>query len=382
MKKAKTLALILAAMMLFTALAGCGGSTAAPANSSAPAQSGNSGQAAAPADEGKVYELSLSTHDPVTSNKTIYLQQWADEVKEASGGRLNITVYSGGALAAGTAALDALRTGVCDIAWIYTSYFSGQFPLCEVICNPIGISSVPQATNVLYDLYDKYEPLQQEVDEFEILMFHSNPTNKISTISGKEIHSIDDLKGMTFRASAGTASDLLIAWGATPIQMAPGDIYQAVQKGTVGGYIFDWSGIVSFGLQEVTANYTTMPVYLGPYFLAMNMDSFNALPEDLQQILREHSGRDASLGMAWVYEGDEREGRRTIEAAGGNFIDVTEAEQARFEEASQALIETWITNNTKDGFDAKTYIADAEALADQYAIPTDEINSTLDDMGW
>ena len=381
MKKTKALALILAALMLLTVLAGCGGGSAAPANSSAPAQSGESGSAA-PADDGKVYELSLSTHDPVTSNKTIYLQQWADEVKEASGGRLNITVYSGGALAAGTAALDALRTGVCDIAWIYTSYFSGQFPLCEVICNPIGISSVPQATNVLYDLYDKYEPLRQEVDEFEILMFHSNPTNKISTIAGKEVDSIDDLKGMTFRASAGTASDLLIAWGATPIQMAPGDIYQAVQKGTVGGYIFDWSGIVSFGLQEVTANYTTMPVYLGPYFLAMNKDSFSALPEDLQQILREHSGRDASLGMAWVYEGDEREGRRTIEAAGGNFIDVTDTEQARFEEASQALIETWVTNNTRDGFDAKAYITDAEALADQYAISADEINSTLDDMGW
>lgn len=381
MKKTKALALILAALMLLTVLAGCGGGSAAPANSSAPAQSGESGQAA-PADDGKVYELSLSTHDPVTSNKTIYLQQWADEVKEASGGRLNITVYSGGALAAGTAALDALRTGVCDIAWIYTSYFSGQFPLCEVICNPIGISSVPQATNVLYDLYDKYEPLRQEVDEFEILMFHSNPTNKISTIAGKEVDSIDDLKGMTFRASAGTASDLLIAWGATPIQMAPGDIYQAVQKGTVGGYIFDWSGIVSFGLQEVTANYTTMPVYLGPYFLAMNKDSFSALPEDLQQILREHSGRDASLGMAWVYEGDEREGRRTIEAAGGNFIDVTDTEQARFEEASQALIDTWVTNNTRDGFDAKAYITDAETLADQYAISADEINSTLDDMGW
>ncbi len=382
MKKKKVLAIIISTLMLLTICSGCGSGSSTTTNTSSAAQNDGNEQSTAPSDDGKVYELSLSTHDPVTSNKTIYLQEWADEVKEASGGRLNITVYSGGALAAGTAALDALRTGVCDIAWVYTSYFSGQFPLCEVICNPIGISSVPQATNVLYDLYDKYEALQQEVDEFEILMFHSNPTNKISTIAGKEIHSIDDLKGMTFRASAGTASDLLIAWGATPIQMAPGDIYQAVQKGTVGGYIFDWSGIVSFGLQEVTANYSTMPVYLGPYFLAMNKDSFNALPEDLQQILIEHSGRDASLGMAWVYEGDEREGRRVIEDAGGNFIDVSEEEQERFNEASQALIDTWITNNSSDDFDAGAYVNDAKELAQQYDISTDEINSTLDEMGW
>lgn len=367
----KIIAVLLCVLMMTGLMAGCGNNEAADPNTPA-----------APADDGKVYELSLSTHDPATSNKTIYLQEWADKINEASGGRLNITVYSGGALAAGTAALDALRTGVCDIAWIYTSYFSGQYPLCEVICNPIGISSVPQATNVLYDLYDKYPALQEELSEFEILMMHSNPTNKISSIEGQEIDSIDDLKGMTFRASAGTASDLLIEWGATPIQMAPGDIYQAVQKGTVNGYIFDWSGIVSFGLQEVTANYTTMPVYLGPYFLAMNMDSFNELPADLQQIILDNSGVEASMGMAWVYEGDEREGRRTCEEAGGNFIDISAEEEARFSEASQALIEKWVDTNGTADFDAAAYIADAEALAEQYAIPTDEINSTLDEMGW
>lgn len=105
--------------------------------------------------------------------------------------------------------------------------------------------------------------------------------------------------------------------------MAPGDIYQAVEKGTVEGYIFDWSGIVSFGLQEVTANLTTMPVYLGPYFLMMNKDSFNSLPEDLQQILLDNSGIEASTELAWVYEGDEREGREICEAAGCTMIDVT-----------------------------------------------------------
>ena len=369
----KLIAVLLCVLMLIGLMAGCG--------DKAPASDGGAAQDT-PKDDGKVYELSLSTHDPATSNKTIYLQEWADKVNEASGGRLNITVYSAGALAAGTAALDALRTGVCDIAWIYTSYFSGQYPLCEVICNPIGISSVPQATGVLYDLYDKYPALQNELSEFQILMMHSNPTNKICSIEGYEIDSIDDLKGMTFRASAGTASELLIEWGATPIQMAPGDIYQAVQKGTVNGYIFDWSGCQAFGLEEVTANFTTMPVYLGPYFLAMNMDSFNELPADLQQIILDNSGYDASMGMAWVYEGDEREGRKTMEAAGGKFIEVSPEEEARFAEASQALLDKWVENNGTADFDAAAYMADAQALAEKYAISADDINKTLDDMGW
>lgn len=383
-----TLAIIISVVMILSLMAACGGDSgdagpSSAAGTEAPSQNG-AAETEAPAkpDDGKVYELSLSTHDPATSNKTIYLQSWADEINEASGGRINITVYAGGSLAIGTAALDALRSGVCDIAWLYTSYFSGQFPLSEVICNPIGISSVPQAVDVLDSLYAESDDLQNELSEFQVLMMHSNPTNKITTTEDHPISSLSDLKGLTFRASAGTASDLLMAWGATPIQMAPGDIYQAVQKGTVDGYVFDWSGIISFGLQEIPANYVTMPVYLGPYYLMMNADSFNGLPEDLQQLVKEHSGYDASVGMSWVYEADERKGRVTIEEAGGNFIDLSDADVESFKEASQTVLNAWIEKNTSGDFDAAGYLDKASALAEQYYISTDDINSTLDEMGW
>ena len=196
----KILSVLLASVMLLALLTACGGDKTGE-------NSGNPGNTSS-GDDGKVYELSLSTHDPATSNKTIFFQEWADQIKEASGGRLNITIYSAGALAAGTAALDALRTNVCDIAWIYPPYFSGQFPLSEVISQPIGVSSVPQGVQVLYGLYEKYPELQEELSEFVPLMMHTNPTNKICSIDGHPITSVADLKGLTFRASAGTPSDL------------------------------------------------------------------------------------------------------------------------------------------------------------------------------
>jgi hypothetical protein len=175
---------------------------------------------------------------------------------------------------------------------------------------------------VLWDLYESEPALQEELSEFVPLMMHSNPSNIIATIDKYPISKMSDLKGLKFRASAGAASDLLLAWGATPMQMAPGDIFQAVEKGTVEGYIFDLSGITSFSLQEVTANYTDMPVYLGPYYLLMNRNSFDALPEDLQQIILDSSDRETSLEMAYVYEADERRSRDVIQSAGGNFVAV------------------------------------------------------------
>lgn len=371
MKKAKLLALALAVIMLIGLMAGCGdsGNASNPSDNS----SGNNSNGG----DGKVYELSLSTHDPATSNKTIFFQQWADEIEEASEGRIKITIYSGGSLAAGTAALDALRTQVCDIAWIYPQYFSGQFPLSEAISQPVGISSVPQGVDVMYDLYEKYPELQEEVSEFVPLMIHTNPINKICT--NNPINSVQDLKGLTFRASAGTPSDLLLAWGATPIQMAPGDIYQAVQKGTVDGYVFDWSGMVSFGLQEVTHYLSTYPVYCGPYYLMMNRDSFEALPEDLQNLILDHSGRETSKELAWVYEYDENRGFEACVAAGCEPVDLSAEAEAEFQSYNEGLIDAWKDAN-KDKIDADAYIADAIAFADQYRIPAEDVQAHVAEM--
>ncbi|MDR1573790.1 MAG: TRAP transporter substrate-binding protein [Clostridiales Family XIII bacterium] len=372
-------AFLLLTIALTASLAACGGNdngSAATEESSETATTDT-----APADDGKVYELSLSTHDPATSNKTKFHQEWADRVMEASGGRLKITVYAAGALAGGTAALDTLRTGACDIAWIYPAYFPGQFPKSEVLTLPLGFDTVPQAANVLWDLYESEPALQEELSEFIPIMIHSNPSNIIATTDKYPIAKLTDLKGLKFRASAGAASDLLLAWGATPMQMAPGDIFQAVEKGTVEGYVFDLSGIISFSLQEVTANYTDMPVYLGPYYLLMNRNSFEALPEDLQQVIMDHSDRDTSLEMAYVYEGDERRGREIISEAGGNFVDVSNADEAAFKEAGQVLLTTWIEANTADGFDAQAYVDKAQGLAEKYHIDRDALNAELDALG-
>ncbi|MDR2089533.1 MAG: TRAP transporter substrate-binding protein [Clostridiales Family XIII bacterium] len=373
-------ALLLLTILLIGSLAACGGGDATTEESSESATTEETAEGLA-ADDGKVYELSLSTHDPATSNKTKFHQEWADKVMEASGGRLQITVYAAGALAGGTAALDTLRTGACDIAWIYPAYFPGQFPKSEVLTLPFGFDTVPQATNVLWDLYESEPALQEELSEFVPIMMHSNPSNIIATIDKYPISKMSDLKGLKFRASAGAASDLLLAWGATPMQMAPGDIFQAVEKGTVEGYVFDLSGIISFSLQEVTANYTDMPVYLGPYYLLMNRSSFEALPEDLQQIISDHSDRDTSLEMAYVYEGDERRGRDVILEAGGNFVEVSDADEAEFREAGQTLLTNWIETNTADGFDAQAFADKARELAEKYHIDRDALNAELDEMG-
>jgi TRAP-type C4-dicarboxylate transport system substrate-binding protein len=371
----KRVSALIFTMVFVLGVATCGGCTQ---NNAQPTQgSSQNGQS-----DGKVYELSLSTHDPASSAKTKYHIEWANRINEASGGRLKITVYSDGVLAPGTGALDALRTGVCDIAWIMTNYWPGQFPITEAITLPLGMTTVPQATNILWDLYETEPAYQAEISEFIPLQIHTCPPCVIG-MATKPIKNVNDLAGMKIRSPGGIPTDSFIAWGATPMQIAPGDIFQAVERGTIDGYCIDFSGIVSFSLQTVSKYYLDYAVYNPPYYLFMNKSSFEELPSDLQDLIMSFSTRKESLEMAYVYENDVRRGLEAINEAGGTIISPSDADAEKMRTiAGNIVINDWIKNNTTADFDAQAYVDKVASLAEKYYITRDELNAELDRQGF
>lgn len=112
----KIIALILALSMCLTLVA-CGTD-----------KNADEGDAA----DGKVYEFSLSMHDPLTSNNGKFYQNWADQIAEATDGRVKITLFGSGTLASSTDVVDMVEGGGVDIGWVYTGFFANQYPLTEV----------------------------------------------------------------------------------------------------------------------------------------------------------------------------------------------------------------------------------------------------------
>jgi TRAP-type C4-dicarboxylate transport system substrate-binding protein len=307
----------------------------------------------------KVYKFSYSIHDPANSTKTIPQQAWADRIRERTGGRVDITVFPGGSLAGATEVLDSVKTGAADIGWVYTSFFPGQFPITDAISLPLlGINTSPQGTKILWDLYEYSDALRAELssNNLKTLMMYTISSSIVIT-SSKPVYKIDDLKGLKLRTPAGTPTDLLIAWGGTPIMMGPGEVYQSVQKGVLDGYIFDYAGLNSFKLQEVSKYYTEVFIYVGPFLILMNQDSFNSLPEDLQKIIEEESGRAMSITLAELYQKDWDVVRSGILSDGkGTIIEITGDTLTAFEKPGQGFIRQWVEKNKSASFDAQAYV--------------------------
>lgn len=301
-------------------------------------------------------KLSLSTHDPAQSGNTNYQQQWAEKVKEATNGQVEITIYPGSALSAPTDVLDAIKTGVCDIGWVYTTFYQGQFPLTDVVGQPmLGINTASQATKVLWNLYESTEEFKKETEEFKMLMMFTNNSNIIATTK-KPVLKKSDLTGMKLRSTAGTATDMVTAWGGTPTLMGPGDMYQAMEKGVIQGCVFEYSGIGSFKLNETLKHYTEVPIFVGPFYLLMNKAKWDSLPDNVKDAINSLTDLDVSVEAAKVFEADAERVRAQIVKDGGNMITLSDEAYKEFKKAADEYNNVWAQKHKTANFDAEEYL--------------------------
>ncbi len=222
------------------------------------------------------------------------------------------------------------------------------------------------STNTLWDLYDKYPEVQAEWANYKLLNLYGNPGMLFASNEGP-VETPEDLKGLTLRTPAGLITDLVTSLGASPVVMAPPDMYEALEKNNINGYVFEPAGITNFKLQEVTKYITDMPLYDGAFGLVMNWDKWNALPPEYQAIIESFCGREGSIKAAEDFSAAATAAHQTIADAGCTWVSVTDEAKAAFQAAADAVSATWPSTITVEGFDAAAYMADAIAIATSYS---------------
>lgn len=114
MKKSKLLALFLALAMVLS-LAACGSKDNGSANSPAPGNTAGQEESKAPENEGKTYNLRMSCEASEGQWLAIMLQDYADAVKEATNGQVNIELYLGNSLGSSDDIWSMFTQGAIDM---------------------------------------------------------------------------------------------------------------------------------------------------------------------------------------------------------------------------------------------------------------------------
>jgi TRAP-type C4-dicarboxylate transport system substrate-binding protein len=217
---------------------------------------------------------------------------WAEAVGEQSGGRINVTIFPAQTLGKAPAGYDNAKNGVADIAWTVQGYTAGRFPLSHIVELP-GLFKTAQVGSCAFQkLYDS-GTLDQEYDETHVLFVHTHGQGHLHT-RGKAVTTLADLKGLKIRRPTAVIGKLLEELGAEPVGMPAPRIYEAMQRGTIDGYMLPWEAVKGFRVYEVSDHHTEFGFYSLAFVLTMNKARYESLPADLKQVI------DDNTGMIWA----------------------------------------------------------------------------------
>ncbi|MGV8894260.1 MAG: TRAP transporter substrate-binding protein [Burkholderiaceae bacterium] len=164
---------------------------------------------------------------------------FSKRVKELTNGKFNIRVFAGGEIVPGTQVLDAVQAGTIEMGHTASYYYFGKDPtLAFDAAVPFGLTSRQQTAWMLYG--NGMKLTRELFDEYNIVNFiGGNSGTQMGGWFRKEIKTVADLNGLKFRVG-GFAGRVLSKLGVVPQQIAGGDIYPALEKGTIDAA--EWIG--------------------------------------------------------------------------------------------------------------------------------------------
>ena len=237
----------------------------------------------------KVIKLVVNNHNPPFSGPGQSVIHWAEEVNKQSGGRLELTVYSGGALLSGEEVYRGVQSGVVDIG-IYVVDSHDGFVLNLIMGLPFMGWPEQHETGKLYQkLLDSFKEMRAEWEGVTIISFMMMPPTHIH-MAKKVVVTPDDLKGEKIMGAEYMLNASMEAAGATPVHLDIGDMAPSLQTGLIDGIMNHFPVLKVFGALELTKTHTVFGdggISITPMFVIMNTKVFNSLPPDLQKLLKD-----------------------------------------------------------------------------------------------
>ena len=297
----------------------------------------------------EVIELSSSCYLPPTHAFSPLQEEWGKEIMARSNGRVDITFYPAGQLVKAPATPDALEQGIADIAFSHIGYNRGRFPVTEVLDLPMGYPTGWVGSHVATDFINKFKPA--EWDSLHLLLVNAGTTAGLMTRNTR-VTKLEDLQGITLRG-AGEVASAISALGATPRDISMAEMYDSVSKGVVDGTLVGIETLKSFKMADV-CKYTTFAWQVGnmyTFYLAMNNDKWDALPNDIKKIFNDVSEEYAEKYAETWNQIDIDGINYSLSITGNEVLTLSEAEGKRFNDAVQPVIGQYVDAMVAQGYE-------------------------------
>ncbi len=297
------------------------------------------------------YNWTLATHLAEDAQQTKGFLQFAEDVAEKSDGRINITVSFGAALGAERELVEQVNLGTIEMAMGEASLYSNYCPEFGVLNLPFIFENEDQLIDVVSG------PAGEQLSQ--ILADSTNLYNLAWVYSGtRDIYAADtvttiaDISGMKIRTPESPVFvQSFEALGANPTPIAANEMYTSLQQHVVDAMEGSLETAYSYKIYEVAKNCLQTNHILPGTSLVINKGVFDALPDDLKEVLTTCAAEMTTYEGEMVAESNDYY-QGLLEEEGVVFTPLSEEERANANEAVADF--------------CQSYIADSEVMQDLY----------------
>jgi len=275
---------------------------------------------------------------PVYINKPF--KMFVDEVNTKFAGEVEINWRGGPEIMPPFKQAEGVRNGSVDMTYTSPSYYQGLVPTSGTM----NLSYKTYAEIAATNYHERMTELHAEKD---LIFLGEIPATQLNFViyMAKEVSGLEDLKGKRIRVFP-TLLPIVKALGAEPIVMGMGDIFTAMERGTIDGYM---QGPLAQAQQfEGLVKTVIFPgVYRAGFPVLINKKTWGKMSTDLQQRLTTFLRDDFAPRMDYIWGDDITDNIAQMKAAGFNILELPADEAARYEQ--MAMDAAWAVTAANAG---------------------------------
>jgi TRAP-type C4-dicarboxylate transport system substrate-binding protein len=257
----------------------------------------------------------MPTPYPDANFHTQNIVKFAQDVKQKSGGKLEIKIHSNGSLFKHPEIKNAVRGGQVPIGEFLLSRLSNENAIFEADSVPFLASSYEQAAK-LWKASRK--PIEKALDKEGLIVLYSVPWPPQGFYAKKPLNSVADLKGVKFRAYNSATETLAKLAGAVPTQVEAPDIAQAFSTGRVEAMVTSPSTGANSKAWDFVKNYYDVQGWMPKNVVVINKRTFRGLDKTLQKAVLDAA--KAAEPRGWTMSKKETKEKTDLLAKNGMTV--------------------------------------------------------------
>ncbi|MEN9416962.1 MAG: putative periplasmic component [Pseudomonadota bacterium] len=282
---------------------------------------------------------------PATNFHSVNLQQFADDIDKATGGKLKITVHANASLFKAPDIKRAVQTGQAQIGEVLLVNFQNEWQ----IFGADGIPFLADSYDEAMKLWRVQKPMMdKKLAEQGMMVLYAVPWPPQGIYVKKPINSAADLKGVKWRAYSPSTARIAELVGAQPVTVQAAELGQAMATGVVESYMSSGStGFDTKTFEHIKYWYDTQ-AWLPKNAVLVNKRAFDALDKATQDAVMKAAADAEVRGLA-ASKRTNTDSLDKLRANGMQILQPSAQLKADMKKVGDVMIKEWLDKAGPEG---------------------------------